>query len=155
MKAEPLPVSSESTPAVKENKIDFKGWFNGLGLHGKLLAGGAVLGVICAFLPLVSISVGSVTVSAMLIDYWMGVISLIACIACGAAAWLLYQPTRSSVHRQLTLGVLGSAALVVLFALLMVVKARSAIGFGAILNLVAAAGIGAGAFLKAKDEKVF
>ena len=133
----------------------FRAWLDRTGLHGKLIAGGAVLGIICAFLPLVSIRVGEISFSAMIIEVWQGWMSFLAYIACGIGAWLLYQPSQHRLHKQFMYALLGSAGLIVLFALWMAVAARSVLGFGAILNVIVASGVGAGVFLKAKEEKVF
>lgn len=154
---DPLPLSSNDTPAVKQSnfKAQFKTWLDRTGLHGKLIAGGSVLGVICAFLPLASISGGGISISVSIIEVWQGWMSFIAYIACGVGAWMLYQPVQHRLHKNFMYGLLGAAGLIVLFALWMAIAARSAIGFGAILNVLTAAAVGAGAFLKAKEEKVF
>ncbi len=153
----PLPLSTKDNPPVKESgfKTQMKGWLDRSKLHGKLIGGGAILGVICAFLPLVSITVADVRVSAMILDCWQGVMSFLAYIACGVGAWMLYRPEKHRLHQKMIYGLLGSAGLIALFALWMVIAARSALGFGAILNVLVAAAVATGAFLKAKEEKVF
>ena len=153
----PLSLTSNELPAVKESgfKVQLKGWMNRSGLHGKLIGGGAILGVICAFLPLVSIKAGDIRISAMILDCWQGVMSFLAYLACGVGAWMLYQPEKHRLHQKMVYGLLGSAGLIVLFALWMALAARSAMGFGAVLNVLIAGMVGTGVFMKAKEEKVF
>src|SRR5687768_15873441 len=92
----PLSLTANELSALKETgvKAQLIGWMNRSGLHGKLIGGGAILGVICAFLPLVSIKSGGISVSAMILDCWQGIMSFLAYIACGVGAWMLYQPEK-------------------------------------------------------------
>ena len=153
----PLSLTADELPAVKDSgvKAQMIGWMNRSGLHGKLIAGGAILGVICAFLPLVSVKAGGISVSAMILECWQGIMSFLAYIACGAGAWMLYQPEKHRLHLKLVYGLLECAGLIALFALWMAFAARSVIGFGAILNVLVAVAVATGAYLKAKADKVF
>jgi hypothetical protein len=73
-------MSIEDVPNVPKNAASL--WFKRAGLSGKLLAAGGAIGVIAAFLPLMSVSgqmMGMMTVSSTVrvADAWQGVIGLI------------------------------------------------------------------------------
>jgi hypothetical protein len=150
-------------------------WPKRAGTSGKLLAGGAALGVIAAFLPLASVSMdmmggmmkGGGTV--MVIDNWRGVTTLLGSLACGAFAFLLYPPARSPA-KNLCWAAVGVGVVVALLALWLLILAmrmgggadmmgmatmKSSMGIGGVVNLVAGAGMAAGAILKGRDERLF
>jgi hypothetical protein len=159
-----------------------------VGLSGKLLAIGGLVGVIAVFLPLLSMSVqlptpggahvlggkGGVNVpavgmnkSVMVVQDWRGVICLVGYLAALALTYVLYPPNGLG-QKSLGWAGAGVGALIALLALWLLVGALSgssslsgfggslqvSVGIGAILNLLAAAAVAAGGFLKAREEKL-
>jgi len=162
-------------------------WLARLGLSGKILAVGGLVGGIAVFLPLMSMSVQMPTLggagfggkggvnlptvgtsqSVLVIQDWRGVTCLLGYVAALAFTYVLYLPDGL---RQKSLGWAGAGVgtLVALLALWLLVGALSgssnmngfgfgfhaSVGIGAILNLLAAATVAAGGFLKAREEKL-
>jgi hypothetical protein len=156
-------------------------WLARLGLSGKLLAIGGLVGVVTVFLPLLSMSIQmqlpagakglsnlpSVSQSVMVIRDWRGVLCLVGYIATLALAFVLYPPNGLT---QKALGWAGAGvgafiALLALWLLILALNGSSAltgfggsfqisVGIGAILNLLAGAAVAAGGFLKAREEKL-
>jgi hypothetical protein len=168
--------------------LPLQAWLARLGLSGKLLAIGGLVGVIAVFLPLVSMSIqmptpgganvfggkGGVNIpavgmnqSVLVVQDWRGVICLVGYLAALALTYVLYLPNGL---RQKPLGWAGAGvgALIALLAFWLLVGAlsggsslsgfgaslRVSVGIGAILNLLAAAAVAAGGFLKAREEKL-
>src|SRR5262249_2242883 len=163
----------------------FQAWLARLGLSGKLLAIGGLVGVIVVFLPLLSMSIqtpanafggkGAVNLpgintsqSVMVLKDWRGVFCLLGYIAALALAYVLYQPN-SLAQKALYWAGAGVGAFIALLAFWLLILAfngsaglstfggsfQISVGIGAILNLLAAAAVAAGGFLKAREEKLF
>jgi hypothetical protein len=183
MSTEPVPPPPPPPPSPPP-KFNLAAWLQSIGLGGKLLLGGAVLGILSVFLTAMSVSsstsVGPLSgavasVSALVWDFWQGKIELLAFIACGMLTYLVYQPTPHKQQRNLTFATLGSAGLAVILALWLFINVATSgnrssvdagpfkmevgvhvsIGFGCILGVVAAGLAAAGAYFKAKDERLF
>jgi hypothetical protein len=160
----PPPSPRSGSPAAE--------WFARLGLGGKLLLFGAAAGVIATFLPLLSVSVNlgpfQGSQSAMVLDDWRGIVCLLGYLAAVALAVLLYPATRRP-DRNVAWAAVGVGTMLVLLALwLLILAARSgsgvglgdagaarvSIGIGAILNLLTAGTVAAGAVIKAREERL-
>jgi hypothetical protein len=127
--------------------------------------GSAFIGLIGTFLPILSASgpMGGAS-SGMVASDWRGIIALLCFIGAAVLAFLAYQQSPPG-NRNLVYGLLGAAGGAVLFSLLLFIAAlnstadmgivKISLGFGPILTLLAALGVGAGVFLKAKEDKVF
>jgi hypothetical protein len=161
-------------------------WLARLGLSGKLLAVGGLVGVIAVFLPLLSMSMempsganafggkGSVNFAAaglnksvLVVENWRGVICLVGYLAALALTYVLYLPNGLS-QKALGWAGAGVGALIALLAVWLLALAfsgsssmsgfgaslRVSVGVGAILNLLAAAAVAVGGFVKAREEKL-
>lgn len=155
-----------------------------LGTSGKVLALGAMVGVVAMFLPLVSFSVEmkglggqdnplgkmmgnlGASHSPKVVDDWRGVVCLLGYIGAIILIFVLYPP-KELQPKTLAWAGLGMGILLVLMALWLLFLAmdskgadmglgafKVSIGFGGILNLLAAAAVSAGGFLKAREEKL-
>jgi len=165
-----------SSPPLQATPL--QAWLARLGLSGKVLAGGGLVGVIAVFLPLLSMSMqmptfggkGAVNLpgvstsqSVMVISDWRGVICLLGYVAALALSYVLYAPTGLS-QKALGWSGLGVGAFIALLAIWLLLLAlngsgglmgfRISVGVGAILNLLAAATVATGGFLKAREEKL-
>jgi hypothetical protein len=161
-------------------------WVARLGLSGKLLAGGGLVGFIAVFLPLLSVSIqmpstGDASVfkaggniptvgmsqSVLVVRDWRGTMCLVGYLAALGLTYVLYLPggLRQKSHGWAGVGVGGFVALLALWLLASAFSGSSSmsgfgasfsvsVGIGAILNLLAAAVVGAGGFLKAREEKL-
>jgi len=174
--------SSVPAPPPQPRLQPLQGWLARLGLSGKLLAIGGLVGVIAVFLPLVSIQMqtpgfggrGGVSVppvsmnqTILVIRDFRGMICLVGYLAALALAYVLYAPARLNPKTFGWAGV-GVGAVVALLALWLLLGTFSgsgslggfggglsiSVGFGAILNLLAAAAVAAGGALKAREEKL-
>jgi hypothetical protein len=172
-----------AVPAPPPQIQVFQAWWARLGLSGKLVAIGGLVGVVAVFLPLLSMSMQMPTLggnafgkagvnpsavstsnSVMVIQDMRGVLCLVGYVAALAFAVVLYPPNGLG---QKTLGWagLGIGAFVTLFALWLLVAAlggsgammglKISVGIGAIFNLLAGAAVTAGGFLKAREEQLF
>jgi hypothetical protein len=153
--------SSVPTPSAQP----LQAWLARLGLSGKLLAIGGLVGVIAVFLPLISmsmqmpgganvfggkagVSIPSVGVSqsVMVLQDWRGVICLIGHLAALALTYFLYLPNGLSQKAFGWAGA-GVGALLALLALWLFVSAlggsSSLSGFGGLFKV----SIGIGAIL--------
>jgi hypothetical protein len=178
----PVPAQPPLTPVQP-----FQAWLARLGLSGKLLAIGGLVGVLAVFLPLVSIQMQapgganlfgakgvanvpgtSVSQTVLVIRDFRGILCLLGYVAALALAYVLYAPTRQNpkAFGWAAAGVGGIVALLALWLLLGVLSGSGSlgvfgaslqisVGFGAILNLLAAAAVAAGGVLKAREEKLF
>jgi len=165
--------TSETPPSPAA--FNFQQWFARLGTSGKLLAIGGVVGVIAVFMPLISFTVDVMGVaggrhSSMVIDAWQGVVCLIAYIGAIVSEFLLY-PLPGSANKVpgwLGLAVGAAAALCALWIMISAFRATSnasdffgmggakiSVGLGTYLNVLAAAAVAAGGFLKAREERLF
>lgn len=187
MSSEPVPTSVPA-PAPQLPLQPLQAWLARLGLSGKLLAAGALVGVLAVFLPLLSMSMelqvpggntllkgkgvslpaASASQSVMVIRDWRGAVCLAGYLGALALAWVLYQPNGLS-QKALGWAGAGVGALLALLSLWLLVIAlygstsmagfgasfKISVGFGAILNLLAAAAVAAGGVLKAREEKLF
>jgi hypothetical protein len=181
--------SEQVTSTVPAPPSQFlQAWLARLGLSGKLLAIGGLVGVIAVFLPLLSMSMqmptpGGANVfggkagvslpavgmneSVLVVKDWRGVICLIGYLAALALTYVLYLPNGLS-QKSLGWASAGVGALIALLALWLLASAFSgssslsgfgasfqvSVGIGAILNVLAAAAVAAGGFLKAREEKL-
>jgi len=162
------PTPPPATPAAQP-------WFARLGPSGVLLGLGSVAGLVAAFLPLVSVSVEvmglmSARQTAMVVGDWRGKVCLAGYIITLILAFVLYPP---GGLRQKALGwaAVGAGVLVLVMAIWLLIlaldtggttnsdvfglaSAKASVGVGAVVNVVAAAAVAAGGFLKARDEKL-
>jgi hypothetical protein len=165
MSTDPIDETPEKAPVP---------WPKRAGTSGRLLAGGAALGVVAAFLPLVSISMDMMGGmmkgggTSMVIDNWRGVATLLGSLACGAFAILLYPPRRSPA-KNLCWAAVGVGVVVLLLALWLLIMAartgsgmdmmgmsmKTSMGIGGVVNLLAGAAMAAGAVLKGREERLF
>jgi hypothetical protein len=174
----------EAPPPPQPQLHPLQAWLARLGLSGKLLAIGGLVGLIAVFLPLVSMSFQmptsaganafggkgganlaavSTSQTVMVVRDFRGVLCLLGYLAALALTYVLYAPTGLNPKTFGWVGV-GVGALVALLALWLLVGALSgsgslggfqiSVGIGAILNLLAAATVAAGGALKAREEKL-
>jgi hypothetical protein len=145
-------------------------WWQKLGSSGKLLAGGGLAGLISAFLPLFSVSgnFGGMNIggTSMVIDAWQGKVGLISSIAALVLSWVVYQS--KGVSKNLVWAVVGVGAVMALMAVWILINALRAgssmnfgdvrmsagPGIGSFTNAAAGLAAAAGAFLKAREEKL-
>ncbi len=173
---------SSSVLASTSQVRPLQAWLARLGMSGKLLAAGGLVGVIAVFLPLVSMSFQSPTganpfvgkngvnlpgfstsQSVMVLRDFRGVLCLFGYVAALALAYVLYQPKELG-PKALGWAGLGVGGFIALLALWLLLGAFSgsgglmgfqiSVGIGALLNLVAAGTVAAGGFLKAREEKL-
>ena len=177
-----------TTPVPAPPPHPLQVWLGRLGVSGKLLAIGGLVGVIAVFLPLLSMSVqmtglGAANViggkaglnlaavsssqSVMVVRDWRGLLCLVGYLAAVGLAFVLYPPNGLG-QKVLGWAGLGVGAFNALLALWLLVFAlsgsagimgvgaslRITVGIGAILNLLAAAAVAAGGFLKAREERL-
>jgi hypothetical protein len=187
MASEQVPSTVSASPPQLQ---PIQAWLARLGISGKLLAIGGLVGVIAVFLPLFSMSMqmqlpggaslfggkGAVNLpalpavsssqSVMVIRTWQGVLCLVGYLAAVALAFVLYPPNGLG-QKALGWAGLGVGALIALLALWLLLSALNGsgglagfggiqitIGIGAILNLLAAAAVATGGFLKVREEKL-
>jgi hypothetical protein len=177
--------SSVLAPLPQPQVQPLQAWLARLGLSGKLLGIGGLVGLIAVFLPLVTMSFQmpasggasmfggkggvnlpavSTSQSVMVIRDFRGILCLLGYVAALALAYVLYAPTGLNPKTFGWAGV-GVGAVVALLALWLLLGALSgsgslggfqiSVGFGAILNVLAAAAVAAGGALKAHEEKLF
>jgi hypothetical protein len=169
-----------STAAAPSPQLQaVQAWLGRLGLSGKILAIGALVGVIAVFLPLLTMSIGGgkfgvgktsvslpgVSHSVMVVTCWQGALCLVGYLAALALSVVLYMP-KGLGQKSLGWAGVGVGAFITLLALWLVVQALNGsggvmglgqitIGFGAILNLLAGAAVATGGVLKAREERLF
>ena len=184
MATEPVP-SSVTAPVAPAPAQPLQTWLARLGLSGKLLAIGALVGVIAVFLPLWSVSMQmpanpfggkaginlptvSNSHSVLVIGDFRGILCLLGYLGAIALAIVLYLPTNPGV-KALNWAILGLGGFLALLALWLLASAvngsstfsgfggsiQGSVGLGAILNLLSAATIAVAGFLKAREEKLF
>ncbi len=154
-----------------------------MGLSGKILAIGALIGVVAVFLPLLSMSTQmpthmfggkggvhfpavSSSQSVMVLSDWRGFLCLVGYLGALVLAYVLYPPN-GLVQKALGWAGLGVGAFVTLLALWLLVQALNgsssmmgfggfqiSVGIGAILNLLAGAAVATGGFLKVREERL-
>lgn len=156
-------------------------WLGRLGLSGKLLAIGGLVGVVAVFLPLISMSfqmqapvvaVGKAAVSVpaistsqsvMVLRDFRGMLCLLGYVAAAALAYVLYPPNGLG-NKNLGWAGLGVGAFITLLAFWLLFGAYNgtgglmgfqvSVGSGAVINLLAGATVAVGGFLKAREEKL-
>jgi hypothetical protein len=185
MSTEQIPSSVSTPPAPPQIQLQpLQAWLARLGLSGKLLAIGGLVGVIAVFLPLVTMSFQmsapvsakvfggkaavslpavSTSQSVLVVGDFRGVGCLFGYLAALAFTVVLY-PSNGLGQKNLGWAGVGVGALIALLALWLLVGAfngsnslmgfQITVGIGAILNLVAGAVVAAGGFLKAREEKL-
>jgi hypothetical protein len=171
--------SSVFAPSQQSQVHPLQAWLARLGLSGKLLAGGGLVGLIAVFLPLVSLSFqmpsgsakGGVNVPALstsqtvrVVQDFRGILCLLGYAGALALAYVLYAPTGLNPKTLGWAGV-GVGVVVALLALWLLLGAVSGsgslggfriyAGFGAYLNVVAAVVVATGGALKAREEGLF
>lgn len=157
-------VVANDAPAISSSPSPVQAWLARLGLSGKLLAIGALVGVIAVFLPLVSVSVqmpnglgsltkgkGSVNIPSLdvsqrvlVIQDFRGVLCLLGYIGALALTYVLYAPTglQQKSFGWAGVGIGGLTLLLSLWLLFNAYSGSSALsGFGASLQV--SVGIGA------------
>jgi hypothetical protein len=142
-----------------------------LGLSGKLMAIGGLVGILATFLPLVSVSVevGMVSVSqkVAVAENWRGKVCLAGYVAALVLVFVLYPPNGLAQKALAWAGFVVGLVIAVLAVWLLVLamdsggtsmmgmgSARASAGIGAFLNVLTAAAVAAGGFLKAREEKL-
>jgi hypothetical protein len=157
-------IVARDVPAITSSS-PLQAWLARMGLSGKLLAIGALVGVIAVFLPLVSVSVqvpntlgttltkgkGSVKIPSLdvsqrvlVIQDFRGVLCLLGYIAALALTYVLYAPTglQQKSFGWAGVGIGGLTALLSLWLLIGAFSGSSALsGFGASLQV--SVGLGA------------
>jgi hypothetical protein len=143
------------------------------GLSIKLLMGAAGAGIVIAFLPAASFSLSmlgqSISQSILVCRVWQGSLGLLCYIAGGVLAFFLARA--ETPQPKLTWAAVGVGGLTVLLALGLLIstfgagasagaaafgmQAETHVGSGTILNLLAAGALATGAFLKAKEDRLF
>ena len=143
---DPLPedLPDEPTPGAG---MPVGAWLGRLGASGSLVVFGSAGGVVASFLPAVP--------HHLLIEITLGVFALFAYLGCVALAWLLYQRKRHPQRVGLSWALLGCAAFLALSALGLFFKFLGHASIGTYLNVLAAGAVAFGAFLKAKEERLF
>jgi hypothetical protein len=157
--------SSAPAPSSPPQLPPFQAWLGRLGLSGKLLAIGGLVGVIAVFLPLLSMSIQmqtpgganlvgskgqfnlpavSSSQSVMVVRDWRGVLCLVGYLAALALAYVLYPPNGLG-QKALGWAGVGVGAFIALLALWLVVLALNGsagmMGFGGSMQITV--GIGA------------
>jgi hypothetical protein len=158
-------------------------WLARLGLSGKLLAIGGLVGVIAVFLPLLSVSMQiqapgdarggvnfpsiSSSQTVMVVGNWRGVLCLVGYLAAISLSVVLYPP-KGLAQKTLGWAGVGVGGFIVLLALWLLVSAingsagmsafgsslKISVGIGAIFNLLAGLAVAAGGVLKAREENL-
>jgi uncharacterized membrane protein len=170
-------------PSAQPELQPFQAWFARLGLSGKLLAIGGLVGFIAVFFPLISMSVQmpnvpaskntisitgiSTSQSIMVVRDFRGVLCLLGYVGVIALSYVLYRPN-GLANKQVYWAGLGVGGFIALLALWLFVAALNgsgmmgfgfgfqvSVGIGAIVNVLAAGAVAAGGFLKAREEKLF
>jgi hypothetical protein len=178
MASDPLPPSESAPPPpppppppAPTGPSPFGVWLDKSGLPGKLMAGAAIVGIISMVLPLISVSAsgGGISFSASggkVIDAWQGALCLICYLAVLGLVFVVYIAKAPAQGRNMLYSLLGAGAAAVLFSLLLLIRciggssgpmggASSSPAIGTILNFLAAIGVGVGAFMKAREDKLF
>jgi hypothetical protein len=133
-----------------------------------------VAGIVATLLPLISFSmevmgIASAHQTSMVVDSWQGKICLAGYLAAIALSFVLYS-TRSLTNKNLGWAGIAVGALTLLFAVILMIRAmqatsgasdpfgfgaaRVSVGFGTYLNVLTAAAVAAGGFLKAREERL-
>jgi hypothetical protein len=151
------------------------GWLSRSGWSGRLFVAGGLIGLIAAFLPLISFSMEmmggfmSGNQTLMVVDDWRGKVSMPGYLAALAFAWLLYPPGWSPAKLLVWIGVGVGLGLVLLGMGLLIstlqsrggsdmlgmASARMTPGIGGFVNLAGAAAVAAAGMIKAREEKLF
>jgi hypothetical protein len=170
-------------------------WLVRSGVAGKVMAAGAALGMVAAFLPLATVSMqmggptqqvtnpmqlmmgpmqqmmGTVSASrtVTVIDDWRGKAIVVGSLAGLAFAWLLYPPGRSPAKWMCwtAVGVGVATGLLAFWLFIDAMRSRgggdlmgmgsvsSSMGIGAVVALLAGAGMAVGALFKGREERLF
>jgi hypothetical protein len=128
----------------------FVEWFTGLGITGKMVLFGSIIGIIAAFMTL-----GRGDESVRLVQDWRGVLSLLAYFAAGCLSVLLYLPGGHPQQRNMSRALLAAGVLVAVFAAWLALSNWKAGPVTLCLNLIAAGAVAIGALFKAFDERIF
>jgi hypothetical protein len=151
------------------------GWRSRSRWSGKLFLAGGVIGLIAAFLPLVSFSMQmmggfmSGNQTLMVVDDGRGKASLVGYLAALVFAFLLYPPGRSPKKPLVWIAIAVGVGLVLLGGDLLIGTLRSrgsadmmgmastslTPGIGSFVNLAAAAAVAVAAAFKGREEKLF
>ncbi len=150
------------------------GWLARSGWSGKLFVAGGLVGLIAAFLPLVSFSAEMMgfmraNQTLMVVNDWRGTVSLIGYLAALAFAWLLYPPRQSPAKpiAWTATGIGGVVLVLGIWLLINTFRSRGGgdmmgmgsvnltMGIGSFVNLVAAGAVASAAMLKGREEGLF
>jgi hypothetical protein len=150
------------------------GWLVRAGWGGKLFVAGGLIGLVAAFLPLISVSMEMMGMmrgnqTRIVVEDWRGTVSLLGYLAALAFAWLLYPPGRSPTRPLVWVGVGVGGVLVLLGLWLLIDTVRSrggndlmgmasvsaTPGVGSFVNLAAAAAVAVAGMRKGRDEGLF
>jgi hypothetical protein len=165
------PSSAQQTPAPVAQPL--AAWFARLGLSGRILGIAALLGIIAAFLPAMTIDAPALKGlskatpslgSAMVVDDWRGKISLLGFAGALVLVFVLY-PAGGLAQKSLCWVGVGLGALVALLGLWLLVTVlngpdlaflgvKFSPGIGLFVSLFAGIGVAVGAFFKVREEKL-
>ncbi len=143
--------------------VDARSVMEKLGTGNNVYAASCVECAIACILPWFTLKLdfgglGSVSASANAFDFGLGVMVFIFALAGAAAPFVAKLVLREPGQRKLVIcGMLAMAGLSLLFTIIGIVDNTGegvSIGIGAILAILGCLGMGAGAYLAAKDEKV-
>ncbi|MDQ7780479.1 MAG: hypothetical protein RDV41_12355 [Planctomycetota bacterium] len=133
---------------------DFTGKFKTFTPGVQIVLIAAVVGIITCFLPWVSVGIaGVLSVSANGFNFTEGVLSFLAFLAAGGVQVLLMTGKFEPSRKLFTFVTLGGGGLALLMTVIVLIRGANAVG--AILALLCAIAVGAGAFLEAKRQKLF
>jgi hypothetical protein len=179
-----ISLASAPPPLTQAQPQPFQAWLARLGISGKLLAIGGVVGVVAVFLPLVSISMSaggfggrggasapgfSVSQTVLVIRDFRGILCFLGYLGAVGLSYALYSPSVRLDPKTFGWAGVGVGGFIALLALWLVLGTLSgsgsiggfggglsiSVGSGAIINLLAAGAVAAGAVLKAREEKLF
>jgi hypothetical protein len=169
--------TSVPAPAPQLQLQPFQAWLTRLGLSGKVLAIGGLVGVVAVFLPLLSMSFQMPTVGGkgvnlpgfsssqtlLVVRDFRGILCLVGYVAALALSFVLYPPNGLS-QKALGWAGVGVGGFISLLAIWLLLGALSgsgslmglqvSVGIGGFVNLLAGAAVAAGGFLKAREEKL-
>jgi hypothetical protein len=153
-----------------------QGMWQRISLAGKLMCGGALVAILASFLNSVSVHgsspIGGVTINKgtmMLESGWRAIVPLIACVACGVLALLMFGEKPHPKQKQFSLGALSASAVALLVTIYLFVRVSDSSsgfsgfggnfsispGFGLYLMLLASIACFAGSIMQARAVKVF
>lgn len=160
----------DGSAAAATGGADFNKALQKLGTGGKIAGACFGVGFIASFLPWVSAF--GFGISALSAGAFEGILFFLACIAGLVFAAMHGFGSNPQTATKVLWGMVGSSGLAILMVAIFFIRVMSSgpatsdeshmmaamgvgIGFGAILSILAAAGMGIGSFMKAKESKLF